>query len=124
MTDRVLILDDEPDFVAYVQRVAEDLGHDAHGTTRAAEFKRAFDRFHPSLIVLDMVVPEMDGFELSRWLAQQGYAGRLLLVTGYTPHYATGARAIAQAHGLDDVRTLKKPVRLNDLKSALSEPPT
>jgi CheY-like chemotaxis protein len=120
MTDRVLILDDEPDFVAYVRRVAEDLGHDAHGTTRATEFKRAFDEFHPSLVVLDMVMPEMDGVELSRWLVRQGYSGRLLLVTGYTPHYATGARAIAEAHGLSDVRTLKKPVRLADLKSALA----
>lgn len=118
---RILILDDEPDFVAYVRRVAEDLGYQARGVTRASEFQRIYPGFEPALVVLDMVMPEMDGVELSRWLAVQGFAGRLLLVTGYTPHYATGARAIAEAHGLKDVRTLRKPLRLRELKEVLTE---
>lgn len=120
---RLLVLDDEPDFVAFILRVAEDLGLEACGATRAQDFKRLYAEFRPGLIVLDVVMPEMDGVELARWLAQQGYDGRLLLVTGYTPHYAQGARSIAEAHGLRSVQTLKKPVRLRELKEVLSEAP-
>jgi FixJ family two-component response regulator len=48
----------------------------------------AYDSFRPTTIILDMIMPGMDGNELVLWLAQQKCTARLIIITGYTPDYA------------------------------------
>jgi len=68
------------------------------------------------------VMPEVDGIEFMRWLAQQRTRARVILVTGYNPHYGESATRLAGALGLPDITFLTKPVRLNTLVEALNKP--
>lgn len=117
---RLLIVDDEPDFGQMVARVAADLGYEARVTTNGYEFQAAYQELQPTLIVLDMVMPEMDGNELVVWLMEQGYAARLIIITGYSPEYAKDAQLLAEFKGLRSVITLAKPIRIAQLREALS----
>ena len=67
-----------------------------------------------------MVMPEMDGNELVVWLMEQGYTAGLIIITGYSPDYARDAQMLAEFKGLRSVITLAKPIRLAQLREALS----
>lgn len=116
---RVLICDDEPDFRAFVRRVAEGLGHQAFEVEAPGRFAQAYREAAPETIVLDIVMPEIDGLELVNWLGENGYRGHLLLVTGYNPSYAKAARTMADLKGIASVAVLQKPVALAALREAL-----
>ncbi len=117
---RLLIVDDEPDFGQMVAQVAADLGYETRVTTNGYEFQAAYQQFQPALIVLDMVMPEMDGNELVVWLMEQGYTAGLIIITGYSPDYAKDAQLLAEFKGLRSVITLAKPIRIAQLREALS----
>lgn len=119
----ILIIDDEAKFATFVGRVAAPLGYDnVEVTTHGRDFQTAFRRLKPDLVVIDMVMPEIDGNELILWLVAQGYRGDLVIITGYSPDYAVNARLLAEYKGLRSVRTLSKPVSVVRLREALNAP--
>lgn len=120
---RLLICDDEERFGRFVQRVAIDLGFDVRVTNSAVDFIAAYDDFHPTVIVLDMIMPDMDGNELILWLAQRRSPADLIICTGYNPDYATNAKILAEFKGLKSVNTLRKPVSVALLREALLATP-
>jgi CheY-like chemotaxis protein len=117
---RLLICDDEPAFGRFVRNVAEDLGYEVRVTTDGREFMEEYDTFGPTTVILDMIMPGMDGNELVLWLAQRGCTARLIIITGYTPDYAENAKVLAQYKGLGTVTTLHKPVEISRLRAALA----
>ncbi len=117
----LLIVDDEPEFGEMVARVATDLGYEAQVTTNGRAFQSAYLEAPPTLIVLDMVMPEMDGNELVVWLTEQGYQSGLIIITGYSPQYARDAQLLAEFKGLSSVITLAKPIRIAKLREAITQ---
>lgn len=119
---RLLIVDDEPRFAAFVERVAEPLGYDVEVTNHGREFKSAYQRQQPDTVVIDMVMPDIDGNELVLWLVEQRCAAEIIIITGYHPDYAVNARLLAEFKGLRSVATLSKPVSISRLREALANP--
>src|SRR5512143_3159305 len=120
MTDkRLLVVDDEPEFGEFVRKVATDLGYEVRVTTNGKAFQAAYHELQPTTVVLDMVMPGMDGNEIVLWLMQQHYAANLIIITGYSPDYATDARRLAEFKGLRSVTMLTKPIRLAKLREVL-----
>ena len=117
---RLLVVDDEPEFGEFVRKVAADIGYEVQVTTNGPAFQQAYEAFKPNKIVLDMVMPEMDGNELVLWLMDQGYTSDLIIITGYSPDYAKDAKILAEFKGLRSVITLTKPIRLAKLRTVLA----
>lgn len=118
---RLLVVDDEPRFAAFVRDAAESVGMQVDMAANGEAAKAVFLRFDPDVIVLDMVMPVMDGVEFVQWLGSQGCRARLVLVTGYNPHYGRLAEKLGQAKGVGSVTVLNKPVRLQQLLAAVGE---
>ena len=117
---RLLVVDDEPEFCELVRKVATDLDYEVQVATNGHTFQAAYLTLQPTLIVMDMVMPEMDGNELVLWLVEQRYAADLVIITGYHPDYAKDARLLAEFKGLRSVTTLTKPIRIARLREVLS----
>jgi CheY-like chemotaxis protein len=117
---RLLVCDDEPDFAEFVRAVAEPLGYEVKIVTEPMRFSDAYESFEPSVVMLDMVMPDMDGTEIIRWLSDRQCAAHVLVVTGFHPRYADMARLIGQANGLLKVSTIAKPIGVDALRSALA----
>ncbi len=95
MTDRrLVVVDDEPEFGEFVRKVAAGSGFEVEVTSDAAAFKKVYDAFDPTVIVLDIVMPEVDGMELVQWLAGRKSTVHLVVVTGYNPKYSELARKV------------------------------
>ena len=117
--NRLLVCDDEAAVGRFVRNATECLGYDVRLTTSGPELMQIYDDFKPTAILLDMVMPGMDGNEVIMWLAGRGCRARLILMTGYHPQYADHARILAEYNDLGAVATLHKPFGVNDLLAAL-----
>ena len=66
----LLAIDDEPEFLGYVREVAEGCDFKVTTTRDAESFKSSYCGGRWDAIVLDIVMPEMDGFEVLRNLKE------------------------------------------------------
>jgi DNA-binding response OmpR family regulator len=108
----VLVVDDEPDIVRYLEHVLRRLGYDVIG---AADGAQAIEKAanHPlDLVLLDVMMPVMDGFEVCRILRERA-ATRLVPVIVMTALPGVDNRVKLLEHGADDV--LAKPVDEREL---------
>ena len=120
----MLICDDEPAFGRFVRNVAEGLGYAVQVTTEGRAFIEAYRSFKPTTIVLDMIMPGMDGNEIVLWLAKQRCTARLIIITGYSPDYAAHAKVLAEHKGFRTVVTLRKPIDVSQLRAVLGSQET
>ncbi len=122
MQQRLLVLDDEPEFCEYVRRVAEQENFLVKTIHHSRAFQALYESFNPSLIVLDLVMPDMDGIEIIRWLASKERPVHVVLATGYNPRYAMMADKLAMGRSKRlKISPIAKPVRVNTLRRILRQ---
>jgi CheY-like chemotaxis protein len=77
---RVLIVDDNRDAAESLAMLVEVLGAEAHVCFDGASALAAFDDHAPNLVLLDLTMPGMDGFEVVRRLRERGAHDRARLI--------------------------------------------
>jgi CheY-like chemotaxis protein len=116
---KLLTVDDDPGFRIFVREAAEDCGFDIEAVATAMEFKAALARGAFDGLVLDLSMPETDGVELLRWLADANARVPILVVSGFDERIREAALRLGEARGLVMAGVLEKPVRAADLKAKL-----
>ena len=71
MSKRVLVVDDEPPTVRMIQLALEREGMDVATAANGAECLLAVDSGQPDLVILDVMMPVLDGFEALRVLREK-----------------------------------------------------
>lgn len=117
---QLLMCDDEAEVGSFVRRIAEDLGYCMHFTTKADGFAALYREVRPDVVILDLVMPGTDGIELLRFLAQERSPSRILLMSGFDPRIRDAAKLLGEAHSLDMVGVVAKPVRAAELRALLA----
>ena len=108
MPQHILFVDDDPDILETVSAVLDFEGYPVETATNGAEALQAVERGQPSLVLLDMRMPILDGWGFAREL--QGRGIRLPIVV------MTAARdAKAWAREIAAAGCLSKPFDLADL---------
>jgi signal transduction histidine kinase/ActR/RegA family two-component response regulator len=120
-SERVLLVDDNVDASDLFATILRSAGHNvvvAHDGPSALEL---FEGFCPSIAVLDLGMPVMDGFELARQIQRRlGMPQpRLIALTGYGQ-----ARDRARSRAAGFATHLVKPVSAQELLRAVLEPPS
>jgi len=107
---RILVVDDEPSIVDAVATALRYEGFEVHeeGTGRGAI--TAVADFEPDLVVLDWMLPDLDGIEVGRRLREQGFKTAILFLTAKD---AVENKVEALRAGGDDYVT--KPFSLAEL---------
>ena len=75
---------------------------------------------HPHRIVLDLALPDHDGMELLKFLADRKCAADVILISSHGELILDQAMKLGDFHGLNMHRMLPKPFSLDDLKAALA----
>ena len=104
MTEKVLLVDDEADFLDTLSERMRDRGMDVSTTTSAEDALKKLDAESYDAIVLDLMMPEMDGLELLKAIKKKRPELQVILLTGY----ATVGKGI-EAMKLGAVDFLEKP---------------
>jgi two-component system, OmpR family, response regulator len=76
---RILVVDDEPSIVDFISLGLRHEGFEVRTAPDGRAALRAVDEFKPHLVVLDLMMPRMDGWELCRALAGDRHRGILIL---------------------------------------------
>jgi DNA-binding response OmpR family regulator len=63
---KILIVDDEPNIVIAIEFLLKQAGYTIEKAFNGQEAIEKVKSFNPSIIVLDVMMPEMDGFETAR----------------------------------------------------------
>lgn len=117
----VLAVDDEIDFLELIVQIGEGVGCDVITAESATAFREQLARRHPSLILLDLQMPGMDGIEALRYLARIGTTAGILLASGMDQRVLVSARQLGDQLGLKMLGTLQKPAMLEDIEALLAK---
>ena len=80
---RVLIVDDSPTQLMGIQRIVEKLGHETFTATDGAAGVEAAMATLPDLVLMDVVMPNLNGFQATRTLKREASTSHIpvILVT-------------------------------------------
>jgi DNA-binding response OmpR family regulator len=111
---RVLIVDDDIGVRGFLTLALEDEGYEVRGATDGREALAVLGEWRADLIVLDLMMPEMDG---RSFLTEQhrvaGYADIPVLIVSALHDLAN------QARGLSAVAVYEKPLALDEFLDAV-----
>jgi CheY-like chemotaxis protein len=77
---RVLVVDDNPDGAESLALLLRHQGHEAHTVRDGQEALEAAERLRPDVVLLDLGLPVLNGYEVCRRLRQQSWGENVLLV--------------------------------------------
>ena len=115
---RVLIVDDSPTQLMGIQRIVEKLGHETFTATDGAAGVEAAMATLPDLVLMDVVLPGMSGFQATRALNRDAATSKIPVLIVSTKSMETD-RAWGMRQGAVDY--VVKPPREEDLLERINQ---
>ena len=115
----VVFVDDDPEFGELVSAAAAQLRIPCTVTRDAVSFLAVLGP-ETTLVILDLLMPGLDGIEVLRLLSQREHKPAVAFVSGTGKRVIESARALAESLGMTVAGHLEKPFRLRDLEQLLS----
>jgi len=115
---RILIVDDSPSQLLGIKRIVEKLGHEALTAEDGAAGVETAKREKPDLILMDVVMPNLNGFQATRTISKDPETAHIPIVLVTTKDQETdkvwGMRQGAKAY-------VTKPIKEDELTRTLNE---
>lgn len=111
----ILLVDDDPDVRDVIRRSLDELGYPVREAESGEAALPIVAEERPSLVILDYVMPGMDGAETARAMLELAPELPIVFSTGHS-----ALRALRSAAG-EGVSVLEKPFTLDDLDQLIKE---
>ena len=116
MPKKILVVEDDQDLVGLLKYNLEQEGFRVNYATDGSVALPSIRKYLPDLLILDLMLPGMDGLEVCRKLREQGHADALIVaITGYG---LDADRRRTREAGFD--RHLVKPVAFDVLAELIA----
>jgi two-component system sensor histidine kinase/response regulator len=115
---RILLAEDNPVNQKVAVRMLEKQGHSVAAVGTGTAVLELFTRERFDLILMDVQMPEMDGFEATAAIRQsEKISGQHTPIIALTAHAMIGDRELCLAAGMNGYTS--KPVRMDDLNNEI-----
>lgn len=116
MAKTIVVADDDPDILNIVSMSLEAQGYDVHKATNGQEAVELSRQFHPDLIIMDMMMPVMSGYEAVQAL-KADESTRTIPIVGLSAKAMSTDMERATDAGIDGYIT--KPFRIAQVLSVI-----
>ncbi|HZT23524.1 MAG TPA: response regulator, partial [Verrucomicrobiae bacterium] len=121
---RILLVDDNAINQKVAARILQQLGYRPDLAANGREALAALDKQPYDLVFMDIMMPEMDGYEATRLIREREKTATSLprprtLIVAMTAHALPSDRERCLAAGMDDY--LAKPIRPNDVRGIIEK---
>lgn len=116
---RVLIVDDNPDVVRTYDYMLRCAGFEVATASNGRDALKRVEEFHPQIALLDIGLPDLDGYEVARRLRNDLSCDSLALIA-ITAYGSDEYRQMAKEVGFDHF--LVKPVLFDSLLTLIDPP--
>ena len=113
---KILVVDDEPDILEFLQELLEQEGYAVTTTDNAECLENLQNGGLPDLILMDVLLSGKDGRELVQYLKSQEETGHIPVIM-FSAH--PGAEETAQVAGADDF--VAKPFEIDELMAKIAK---
>ena len=114
MSAVILYIEDNPDNMTLVKRAIEAIGHQFVGITTGMDGLKKAAEIKPDLILLDINLPDINGYEVARRMRSSGVEHLLYVpIIAVTANTYSGEVEKALEAGCDVY--LSKPINIRDL---------
>jgi len=83
MKSKILVVDDVDTIARVYARFLERQGYEVRIAFNGEEALEEFERFNPDLVISDIRMPKMSGFELANEIRKKNADQKIVLMTGY-----------------------------------------
>lgn len=118
---RILVVDDNAAVSRQVCRAIERLGCESRASQGADEVLAIVNDWHPSHLILDLVMPSENGISVLQRLAAAGIKVPIILSSGADRRIMEAAARSARLHGLNVTGLLPKPFTRSRLAAILGQ---
>jgi len=117
----LIVADDDPGIRKFIRNVAEELGFKVGEAGSGVEYRELYGDVHADIIILDITMPEEHGTQLFDFIFEHHSNTKIVIITGHSEPYLTGAVKMGAKKGLNMLGGLKKPINLDDLEGMLKK---
>jgi two-component system OmpR family response regulator len=112
---RILIIDDEQQFCSLTAMFLQERGYEVATASSGTEALVQLERFHPDVVLLDVVMPGLSGLEILKLMRERAFPPRVIMIT------ATDDLQVAQQALQEGAEAyMCKPVSFDELERAIS----
>ena len=110
----ILVVDDDPHFRKFSGQVLKKAGYFVHDVCNGVEAKALIQRVHFDVVILDLNMPETDGFEVLKFACSELPNLKIIVASGFLQ-----GSMLKAAKLLGAVATLDKPIEVDLLLSTV-----
>ncbi len=120
---KILVIDDDPFTQEFISLTLQSLNiqYFENCLSGSDAIKQVNEGQEYDVIIIDLNMPDMDGIEVLRNLAESQFKGSVILLSAEDHRILDTAKNLAMAHQLNLTEALSKPVSSEVLKDALSK---
>lgn len=112
----ILVVDDEENAREGLSKILTKEGYAVEMAANGKEAIEALRRFNFDLVITDMRMPLMDGFEVLREIKKMNESIGVIMITAYGE-----VESYLEAMNMGAFEYINKPVRVNELKRVISK---
>ena len=119
MTPTLLAVDDDASSAELIVRIAERCGFEAFATSDPRGVLELIRQLNPAILSIDVRMPNIDADGLLKLLAEKGFQGKILIVSGQDSDTLRAVANNGEALGLSRPETMQKPIDIQQLRQLL-----
>ena len=119
MTPTLLAVDDDASSAELIVRIAERCGFEAFATSDPRGVLELIRQLNPTILSIDIKMPNIDADALLSLLSETGYQGNILVVSGQDNDTLRAVADHGERLGLKRPDTMQKPIDIGQLRLIL-----